>query len=88
MSFAALPGNRDAISTVAGPIVVSLPEAPVVGQAWEALDGGGTWATNNVTISGFGELIMGSAADFSLNVNHATARFVFVGGAIGWAVTT
>ncbi|GEM_PF-755724 len=85
--FAANHGEVDAIATTSGAISVTLPAAPQLGATWEAIDAGGVWASNNVNVDGNGERIAGSTAAFVLDVNYATARFVFVGGALGWVVS-
>jgi len=72
-------------STVAG-IVVSLPSNPTFGDSVVFDDGVGNCGTNNVTISGSGEKILGLDENFLIDFDYAGPTLTYYDIAIGWTL--
>ncbi len=53
------PGDRIAANTTSAPITGTLPTAPTLGTMVTLGDAGNNWATNNLTIDGNGQTIIG-----------------------------
>ena len=65
------------VDTSAGPITLTLPLVPFLGENMEFIDAAGTWATNNLTVAHNGHTIMGSAADLICNLGGEVFRLWF-----------
>ena len=78
--------NRDCIlaETSAIPFTITLPASPTQGMFVKIADGGGTFATNNLTVARNGSNILGSATDLVLDVNNDSVYLVYYGGTRGW----
>ena len=74
------------VDSVALAVTVNLPGSPSLGDRVRIVDGAGNAATNNITVGRNGEVIMGVAADFVINVNNAGAEFVYMNVTNGWRV--
>jgi hypothetical protein len=72
------------ITTLSAPFTITLPASPVTGDEYVIKDSTGNAATNNVTVSGNGNNIDGSAT-FLFSQPYASATFTFAGGQ--WSVT-
>ena len=84
--IAAVDDDEILVDTVALAVTVNLPGSPTLGDRVRIVDGAGNAATNNITVGRNGEVIMGIAADFVINVNNAGAEFVYMNVTNGWRV--
>lgn len=67
------------VNTSAGPITLTLPLGPNLGDSLEFVDVAGTWSPNNLTINRNGQTIMGVADNLVCNVPGETFRLWFNG---------
>lgn len=65
--------------TTAGPFTVTLPAAPATGTAISLSDLNGTWGSNNLTVAGNGNTIMGDSNPLICNVSGEDFRIWFNG---------
>ena len=77
-------GNAYAISTVSGPVYITLPSSPGAGNAVQLTDFAGTWSANNVVIVGNGANIQGATANVTLSTNRQSVSLVYINAAQGW----
>jgi len=70
--------------TSGGAFTITLPLTPAVNDRVSIHDLGSTFDTNNLTLNGNGEKIMGSALDFVLDLKNSTTELVYGGTTIGW----
>ena len=68
-----------------GAFTIDLPASPVLGMSVIFMDEQGTWNTNNLTVNGNIENIIGSAT-MVLDVDNAWAEFIFTATTRGWDV--
>ena len=73
------------VDTSGSAFQVDLPGSPQVGDVVQVADAQGSFSTNNLTIDGNGNNILG-AATFTISTNYANPDFIWVGGANGWTV--
>lgn len=71
--------GRLAVNTSAAAVTVTLPANPTSGQWVEFIDGGGAFATNNLTVARNGQTIMGLAEDMTVSTNGQTFGMMFNG---------
>jgi hypothetical protein len=83
--FTALPGGRYLVDTTLGAITMTLPFDPGVGAEVEVLDQAGTFATNNLIITGNGQNILSASQTLTLD-ESAQIVLVFLGNPVGWNV--
>lgn len=81
---AANSGELLIINSSGGPITVILPASPSVGDTISMYDGAGSWGTNNISVSGNGNNINGSASLSVLELSDSHASFSYIGGSEGW----
>jgi len=62
-----------------GPLIFTLPPAPIEGDTFAVVDAFGTFGTNAATLTGNGWNINGLPADFILNSDGMEVQFVFDG---------
>lgn len=65
------------VNTSAGPIILTLPLTPNLGDSLEFIDAAGTWSPNNLTINRNGQTIMGVADNLVCNVVGEAFRIWF-----------
>ena len=66
---------------------LTLPATPTIGQEIGIIDGTGTCATYNITISRNSSNIQGLAEDLTINSNRAAFTLVYYNVANGWVLT-
>ena len=74
------------VTTMSGPITITLPASPPVGSKVKIIDNEAYAATNNITVAGNSQLIMGTTDPLIVDVANANFILVFIGGAKGWVV--
>jgi hypothetical protein len=75
------------VDTTAGGVTVNLPASPVLGTSVKFVDGAGTFATNNLTISRNGLNIMGLAQDLTVSDQYGVVTLTYMNAANGWRIT-
>ena len=71
-NFTINAGDRIAANTISAPVTGTLPAFPTVGTMVTLGDAGNNWATNNLTINGNGQSILGD----SLLICNISSKFV------------
>jgi hypothetical protein len=88
-SATVVSGDRTLADTSAGPITLTLPAKPVVGDTLSFADNAGTWATHNLTIARNIENssnINGLAQDLICDISNFNVELFYTTS--GWQVTT
>jgi len=88
VSAAANVNSWDAVvaDSALGGFTLTLPPAPTVGDEILLIDGQNSWATNNVSVSGGGQNIEGSATPLVLNISGQNIRIAYINSIKGWAI--
>ena len=76
MVYSGIPSISILSDTSAGPYTIILPDAPPLGTIIEFIDGAGTWATNNLTLSS-ANTIMGDSSPLICNISGEVFRLWF-----------
>jgi len=84
--IAASDDDEILVDTSSLAITVNLPGSPTLGDRVRIIDGAGNASSFNITVGRNGEVIMGIAADFVINVDNAGGEFVYMNVANGWRV--
>lgn len=71
-NFTISAGDRIAANTISAPVTGTLPASPTAGTMITLGDAGNNWATNNLTINGNGQSILGD----SLLICNISSKFV------------
>jgi hypothetical protein len=82
--YTALNNDRIFVNTSSGPVTVTLPATPNVGDNVRFVDVAGAFATNNLTVERNGSNIMGSAADLTSSTDNEGFMLVYSGATYGW----
>ena len=82
-NFTATAGNAYPVNTTSNAITVTLPVSPNAGNIITILDYAGTSATNNITISGNGNLIQGITSVI-ITQNRQAFNLVYIDSTQGW----
>jgi hypothetical protein len=82
--YQALNNDRLFIDTSGGPITVTLPASPSVGDNVRVMDVASNFATNNLIIGRNGETIVGDAADLTVDNDDAAFQLIYTGATNGW----
>ena len=80
----ATAGTYYFINTTSAAITLTLPAVATLGDTVRIIDGAGTFATNNLTISRNGNPIQGSATDMTVNTDGAAFDLVYYNATSGW----
>jgi len=73
------------VNTSGGPLTLTLPAAPILGDRVEFKDYGSAFATNALTIARNGKTIMGLAVDMTVSTNN-TSDFLIYDGVGDWRI--
>lgn len=84
-NFTISAGDRIAVNTTSAPVTGTLPSAPAVGSMITLGDAGNFWATNNLTINGNGQTILG---DSLLICDTSSKLVVLFYNGTSWSVFT
>jgi hypothetical protein len=86
----AVPGTLYFVDVTSAAVTITLPAAPLIGNAAIAVvHSGGVIATNNITIGRNGKNIMGLAQDMTVNTDNAAFQLRWSGDATeGWNLVT
>jgi len=79
-------GGSYNVNTTVGPISLTLPASPTLGDKIEFYDMQSTWSINNLTIVRNGQLIDANAGNLIADLSNAHMQLMFNGGAQGWSV--
>ena len=80
------PSNSKLIVNTSSPKTINLPSSPSLGNEIRIVDGDGTAATNNITISS-PDKIIGSDSDLIIDINEANIELVYYNATRGWILT-
>lgn len=80
-------GQKVLLDSTGGAYTLTLPASPVMGDEIEFLDAGYYCTTNNVTLDGNGNNIMGSATNMVIDSNGAAFKLVYYNSNRGWVMT-
>lgn len=72
------------INTTAGAITLTLPVTATMGDTVRVIDGANTFDTNNLTIARNGHVIMGDAANLTVDTEGASFDLVYYNATHGW----
>lgn len=78
-AYTAVAGDRLLCNTAGGAFTVTLPATPATGTEVEIADGGGAFATNQLTVARNGSTIMGLSENLIFDVSNASALLVYSG---------
>ena len=70
--------------TTTGPISITLPGSPSVGDSYRLQDAMGTWSTNAVTL--VSNKFFGTTQDILLNITYSCVNITYNGAATGWTL--
>ena len=80
------PSNSKLIVNTSSAKTINLPASPSLGNQIRIVDGDGTAATNNITISS-PDKIIGSDSDLIIDINEANIELVYYNATRGWILT-
>jgi hypothetical protein len=86
-NFNAASQEGYAVNTTSGPVVVTFPASPSVGDNIAIVDYAGTFNSQNCTINPNGKKIEGSLSNQVLQVNRVAINCTFIDDTQGWLVT-
>jgi len=72
------------VNTTSGPLTLTLPTSPTLGDTISFVDYAGTFDTNNLTVARNGHNIQGAAADLTVSTERAGLSLVYVDVTQGW----
>lgn len=72
------------VNTTAGAITLTLPVTATMGDTVRVIDGANTFDTNNLTIARNGHVIMGDAANLTVDTEGASFDLVYYNATHGW----
>ena len=77
-------GEAFMVDTTGGPVQVTLPGSPALGDTVRIMDLAGTADTNNITIARNGNNIMGLGQDLTISTENASVGLVYSNATYGW----
>jgi len=80
------PSNAKLIVDTSLARTINLPASPSLGNEIRIVDGDGTAATNNITISS-SDKILGGDSDLIIDINEANIELVYYNATRGWILT-
>jgi hypothetical protein len=87
-NYTAVNGDQVLVDTsgggINGPVTITLPASPSVGNEVHFVDSGNNLASNNLTIARNGQPILGSASDLVVSTNGSAFTLVYVNATRGW----
>ena len=83
-AYTAVNNDRLIVNTQAGPVTIALPLNPSFGDTVRFVDGAGTFDIYNLTVARNGSLIMGDAADLTVDAVNAGFALVYYNSTFGW----
>ena len=83
-NYTASNGDKIFLNSGGGVFIITMPLSPSMGDTVSFIDGEGHCATNNITISGSGEKIMGLDESMDVNIDYATFGLVYYDSDDGW----
>jgi len=84
--YSATTNDHLFVDTSAGPVTITLPATPSVGDNVTFIDYAGTCETNILTFNRNGNLIMGLAEDLLIDVTGAANVLYYSGATFGWKI--
>lgn len=78
-NYTLVAGDHVLADTSGGVFTLTLPATPTTGSAVRIADGGGAFATNNLTVARNGSTIMGLAEDMTVSTNNSSFSLVYSG---------
>ena len=87
-NYTAVNGDQILVDTsgggINGPVTITLPSSPAIGNEVHFIDSGNNLASNNLTIGRNGSNILGSASDLVVSTNSSAFTLVYVNATRGW----
>jgi len=83
-NYTAVNNDRLLINTSAGPITITLPLVPTIGDQIKFIDASGTFDFNNLIIDRNGQPIMGDTANMTVSSRNAAFTLVYYNSVFGW----
>ena len=84
-SYTAVSGDQIICDTSGGVLTITLPTGPSVGSEVSFIDGGQSYAANNLTIDPGAENIEGAAGSITVSTDNQNFTLVYVNATVGWA---
>jgi hypothetical protein len=72
------------VNTSAGAVTLTLPATATMGDTVRIIDGANTFDTNNLTVARNGHVIMGDAANLTVDTEGASFDLVYYNATHGW----
>lgn len=86
IDFTATIGANYFINTSTGPVTVTLPASPSLGDTVGFTDVAGTFDINHLTVNGNGALIMSEVTPLVNDVKYSSFRLGYSGATYGWRI--
>lgn len=80
----AVAGRYYFVNTSAGAVTLTLPASASMGDTVRVIDGAASFDANNLTIGRNGHVIMGDAADLTVNTENAAFDLIYYNATYGW----